>query len=487
MDKDNSAVSFDDIILSKQKDLSDQNVKLWGGLFAALLLCVAVYFSYGFFSAIDISPSAAVVDGVVPANEAVPTTAEDNDDARQQFKTMLSAFEVDVQPLLDSPELIGWDRKRVNAIANVKNQSLSHFSKSEYAESVMFLDNAKTEAATLIQDWNAAFTAKLNDAQAAFDANEINQALLSITQALKIKPSAANALELKQRISVYPEIQKLLNAVKIAKAENNPEKQIEFLEKILLLDSKQEQVALDLTQLKAQVTASKFQAYINDGLRLVSQGKLEQARATYNNAKSIYSDRPELKVLADKISQLQDNDSIADTHHRIANLKASDDWSAILALVNSAGNKYPNDEVIADHKKLAVTVLDLRNQAASYLSRPERLADQNVKAHALAFIRQASPSLIYSSGLAADIKAISDQIDSRAVTYPVTILSDGNTHITIVKTGIIGEVKTKTINLADGSYDVVGSRVGYKTKQLTLKVGSGLSNQLTMVCDERVR
>jgi hypothetical protein len=478
MDKGNFTSSIDNLILSKQQSLSNRNIKIGGVICVCLIVVFSIYLSFQYFVGVEESTSKDL-------NEAAEIV--NTDEMRQHFKGMLSDFEIKVQPLLDDSELANWSIEKVESSIGLKNKSISHFSKGKYAEALVLLEKSQEDVLTLNQDWNAALSQKVALSQTAFDLKEINKALLFITQALNIKSTDPDALQLKQRISVNPEVQKLYNLVNVAKVENKPVKQVDLLERILFLDDKQTEAAAELEKVKAQVLDERFQGYINSGLLLASQNKLSRARGAYSNAKSIYSQRPELGVLADKIAQLQENYSISQIHKNIKTLKYNDDWIGVLELVNDALKTYPNDEVVLENRKLAGIILVLRNEAATYLNKPERLSDLNVQNHALDFIKQAVSHIRFSAGLASDVKAIAEHIDSRSAKHSVIIVSDGYTHITILKTGIVGETMSKTINLPAGVYEVVGSRKGYKTKQLTLNVGSGYSNQLTMVCDERIR
>jgi hypothetical protein len=69
----------------------------------------------------------------------------------------------------------------------------------------------------------------------------------------------------------------------------------------------------------------------------------------------------------------------------------------------------------------------------------------------------------------------------------VTITSDNDTYIKVLGVGLVGEVKTKTIQLKPGTYRIEGSREGYRSTIQEIVVSPSDTNlSVHVVCTEKV-
>jgi hypothetical protein len=107
-----------------------------------------------------------------------------------------------------------------------------------------------------------------------------------------------------------------------------------------------------------------------------------------------------------------------------------------------------------------------------HLARPDRLASETVAQEAeraLARARDTSPSARLSQRMA----ALEQALVAARVTYPVRLVSDGHTEVTVLRVGPQGKLTDKEIRLRAGTWSVVGSRRGYRDVRHEVVVAAG--------------
>jgi len=406
--------------------------------------------------------------------------------AREMFKEALSHYESNIQPLLENLEIKNWDQESVSAALETKKLAINSFAQGAYASALQQLQDSSEKAISLKEQMDDAFEGKYAEALAAFLEENISRARLALGQALNIKSTEPKALNLQSQIDVYPQIAKLYKQLDVARVENNLNKQIALLSKIIALDPDRNDALTALNSAKHLRLELEFQRYVDTGLRHLANGDFEAADRAYSNAQRIFPNRTELQVLANKLNRTEHEYTLDAVHEQLAALKAADDWLGISQLVTDAEVYFPSNLVIAEFKEAANEILRLRKEAAGYINQPHRLADSNIQSHAKKFIKESLPYLSKSPALSKDIRIIGDYIDGYSAKFPVTIVSDNKTHIVVKGTGIVGKTRQKIIQLPVGNYVVEGSCTGYRTKQVKLFVSNNQLNQILVVCDERI-
>ncbi|WDE05846.1 hypothetical protein SG34_002615 [Thalassomonas viridans] len=484
MDQSNSQApaspSPDEAIIAAQKAESRNTIKLF---IIALVLLVAAALIYLVVQNIgsENSGSSGETEPV-----AVQVTPEELSQAREAFKSALAEFEAEIQPMLDNDELLNWDKKAVAETLMVKETAIADFAQGGYSTALQQLTEASGQGQALKQAWDQAFEAGLSEAMAAFDREEISQAQLALNQAMKIKPSEPRGHVLQAQLDAFPQVARLFKQFDIAVTENNLGKQISILEDILRLDGTRTDVQEALDRAKQQRQEQLFQGHIETGLAQVAAGDFTVANDAYSRAQAIFPGRPELKLLEKKLGREKSRYTLAAVHTRLEKFQKQDDWASIARLVADAEPHFPVDAQLLQLKEDAGNILALRKEAADYIARPQRLADSNVQSYAEQWIRKAVPYLSKSEGVARDVEVISQHIKTFTTKFPLTIFSDNKTHITVLRHGVVGKTKEKTIHLPAGEYTLEASRKGYRSKVLKVTVNNQQNNQVTLVCDERI-
>ena len=82
---------------------------------------------------------------------------------------------------------------------------------------------------------------------------------------------------------------------------------------------------------------------------------------------------------------------------------------------------------------------------------------------------------------------MNDWLARADVPVPVALQSDNLTHVTIYRVGALGAFAQRSLELAPGSYTVVGTRPGYRDVRREINVMPGAAPQPVVIrCEDRI-
>jgi hypothetical protein len=171
-------------------------------------------------------------------------------------------------------------------------------------------------------------------------------------------------------------------------------------------------------------------------------------------------------------------------HTRVAALIEADQWQQALSVIEQGLSRYSKDAKLLNSREQTMRILQAQRSFDSFIGRPERLSDMAIRQAAQDTLAQAIVLLPSSASLAKSAQNLAMLIDSYSVKVPVTVESDNNTHISVIGTGIVGKVVSKTIELSPGKYTLEGKREGYRSKRLSIEVKSNTPMTVSLVSDE---
>ncbi|MFT6103056.1 MAG: tetratricopeptide (TPR) repeat protein [Granulosicoccus sp.] len=445
-------------------------------------------------SLIDKASIAGEVNTVAPVDRSLVDSAA----ARKAFQQQLVAFDAKHAQAFTHPDFLQWFTVnnelakegliKKEEVTSSKEKALTLFAASAYQDAINMLKQTDDTATALVQSWHQAYEDKLQQAQLAYDNENIKPAELYLNQALAIKPTEARGISLQQQLRSYPRVAALLQALNVAKVENNLQKQADTLKKIIAEDNTRTEWVEELSAVSQQLNDLTFKQAIKQGINAIEQRDIRQAKAAYQRAKVIYPQRSEVRTLQVKITQQQTSNNIQTALNKAEKASQADDWQSVLMIAQAAG---VTNAKLQAYQKTAQGVLQAQRLAANYLSRPERLQDQNIRAQAKSFVTNNIVTTLKSPTFAAQLQQLSETIDAASREKNVRISSNGKTDIWVLGVGHVGEIKEKTIRLKPGSYTLEGRCAGYRNKQLAITVSSNstvnsTNSPIHMVCDERI-
>lgn len=454
-------------------------VKLLASAGVLAVVAVAAIWLVPHFSGPAAPPAPAT-----PATAKVPVLGEAG---RQQLQQQLNDAEQRLQAIEQNADQAGWQPARLASLQADRDAAFRAYSHSDYAKAQQAVRRLHSDLDGFEQDYTKAYEQAFAAAKAAFVQQDMHNAQAHNHRALAIRSDYAPALALAPRIAAYPKVARLYEAARIAKVENNPDKQIAALTQLLDLDPAQPAARDQLTALQTQRKEAAFSRALAQAINAMEQGRLAQASSLAAEAASLFPQRAELSALRRQIEQAQAAQGLAKTEQQVTTFAQADEWQTVKLLAGKGLAAYPASEVLQNALRNSDRILASHQQLTGYLQRPDRLADANIRQKAVNAISQTHSITHLSPSLQAQVDQLEQAIDKYNAPVPVTVRSDARTHIRVLGVGIVGTVDEKQISLKPGTYQFEGSREGYRSKIVSVEVPAGQTDLVvSLVCDEQV-
>lgn len=411
-------------------------------------------------------------------------TDEQQAQFREQFKQALTEFEIELQPKLDQIASANWQVSRLTELANLKQKVLSKFAQGEFVETKRFSESLLEQTRLLITQWQNQTQSHLDDARAVFAKKDIPQAQLNLNKALALMPEHLQALSLQQRIQAFTLIDTLQIDLQVAKVERNLPRQMEILREIVNLDPTLSHHVEDLTAVQSAYQQQQLTQALANAEQALNSDKLTKAQGYIEQAQRLSPNSKGAKAMANKIKQTKARQSLTSINQNLESLVQADGWQDVLQLSTQALSRYPNDNKLLDYKNRANKVLTAQQSLKLFITQPERLAEEKIREVAKKRIQLAVTTSLWSSNLQQQISQVAETIDQYSDPVAITVKSDGNTFLTVVGVGQVGEVVEKAIQLTPGKYVLQGRRLGYRNKRMEFVVAAQQTQTLILICDE---
>lgn len=440
----------------------------------------------GIYIVAQVTSQEASAEKVVQAQQNTTLTAQQVEVYRNQFKQALTQYEINIQPEIDKILLSQWETSRANDLNFMKETALSAFAKGAYLQAKQEYEELLVASETLIDDWQQQTQTYINTARAHFEQEQIPQAQIELNKAFELMPTNSQAIELQTRISAHAEVATLLKELTVAKIENNLPKQIDLLSDIVQLDPARNDLSEDLQTAKTTYDTKLLKEALDNAEKALNNNQLEQAQRFINSAKLIKADSKGAQRLQASLNNKQSNLALAEIKTKLQALASQDSWEQVDSMAKANLSKFPNDAELFDYSQQASQILSAKRSLNSFISRPERLADENIRQAASNAISKAFGPSLSSPSLQSQIEQLAAQIEQYEVEVPVTISSDNETYIIVVGVGHVGKHKEKIVSLKPGKYILEGSRDGYRSKRSEITVKANQPLSVSLVCNERI-
>ncbi|MCK5778790.1 MAG: hypothetical protein KAH11_08365 [Rhodospirillales bacterium] len=413
--------------------------------------------------------------------------AVNTEELRQRFKTDLGTFEDSISPIVEAPGFKQWDPAGFNEIQSKKDAAISAFSTANYAPALAKIEAATTQATSLIAQRDTEFEAAIKAAAEHLETDDFEQGSIEIAKALRIMPSSQDAIDLKTKIDSLPEVLAAVEKAAIARTENNLELELEHLAAAMELDPDRPGVSERHAEVAGQLKEERFATLIERGLNSIERRDLEGAQASLKTARTIFPSKSELKLFATRIESLRKELAAERFIAEAVEASKKDDWVTAEKLFKDAGKVLPDNKDATDGALLASTINGYDLELTRHLQAPDRLSSSNVSEIVTDLIANAEVYSAFSPSLAKQTAALKTLQAAYSSPVHITVLSDGETKVTVRGVGIVGNNKVKVIQLKPGKYKFEGARPGFQSKIIDLEVAPGAESlSVTVVCDERI-
>jgi len=488
-----AALTSEDIVLEEKIEearlrSARRRKQMTIGLFAALGLCalVVIGLSYFEFPAKKNVQVAKKNISVVVSKEEGPSEDE-TEKVRDECKEILRQYENELEPRLQAGNVESWNRDGFFEVNALKKKALLLFSSGDYRNALDTLKLLKAETVEILKERDQLFEENLETAASFLAEDLYDEAKLHIEKSLMIVPQSPEALELQQKIEKLSDILPLLNEVKVARLENDLQKEYDFLQQVLSITPDRGEGAERLKMLEELLKNQKFDAHISAGFAAIEKRQVEEARYNYREAGKVDSEREELTLLSGQLLALEKSLRVRQAVRQAEQAIRRDDWQQARNNFARAAEDAPGNQTVIEGLRRADQILGLQARFSEYFRNPYRLANNDVRNEAEKTLMQAGVSSEYSFSIKRQSEELGELIVKLNRLISVTVISDNKTYVSVRSVGRVGTVFQKKIQLKPGNYTFEGALDGFKSKLVKVLIPYDQDDfTVRVMCDEPI-
>jgi tetratricopeptide (TPR) repeat protein len=333
----------------------------------------------------------------------------------------------------------------------------------------------------------AQLAAALAAGSAALERGDVVEATARFQLAQRIEPGNAAAARGLARGATAEQVRVVVADALRLEGAGQAEAAIAGFRKALQLDPDARAARDGLARLAARGTATAHEAAIARGLAAQSRGDLGAARASFNEALRLRPDSAEAREGLAQLERAAGDEALAGLLARAESAERAERWRDALASYREALGANPNLLPAQRGLERVEPRAQLEAELESYLSRPERLFSQEVRAAARTTVRGVAALPAPNDVLRQQSARLTELLSAAETPVKVALASDNLTSVTIYRIGQLGAFDRREMELLPGRYTVVGTRSGYRDVRREVTVLPGRApGTVEIRCEEPI-
>ncbi|HEX7013243.1 MAG TPA: protein kinase, partial [Steroidobacteraceae bacterium] len=366
-----------------------------------------------------------------------------------------------------------WGGEEYERVKSELAKADEEFEAREYVAAADRLATLDPLLTTLEQRAAEVLKRELQAGALALEQGRSEDARAAFELAAKIEPGNQVAARGLKRASTLDEVLGLLARAERLEKEGQKHEAIEEFRKALALDSEARRASEGIARIEAQLASDAFASAMARGFSALAQRDYSGARSAFEAARKIRPDAPEIAQALRQIEQEQRTGVIAAKLEAAREHESSERWADALKEYRAA---LELDPTVADAQEGVTRVTpraQLNEQLELYLTQPERLFSQPVRAAAAQALERARAIPNPGPVLTRQVATLSEWLARAEVPVKVALESDNLTSVTIYRVGQLGTFSQRSLELVPGTYTVVGTRPGYRDVRRQIQVLPG--------------
>jgi hypothetical protein len=406
--------------------------------------------------------------------------------AKQEAEELRSAIDTRLQQLRERA-VDQWGGAELKQADDALAAGDKNFAEREYAAAVKEFGSVEPLLTTLEKRAPQVLAAQLSAGAKALEDGRSADARTAFELAGKIEPKNAAAARGLKRAPTLDEVLALVSRAEGLEKEGNAPASSETFHKALALDSEAPRAAAGLARVSARVAGDAFAGAMARGFAALSKADYTQARSAFDAAGKVRPSAPEVAQALKQVEQEDRTRIIAAKLETARGLESKEQWDdalkeyrAVLQLDSTVA--FANDGVARSTPRA-----ELNGQLEIYLTQPERLFSAPVRIGARQTLQRAKTIANPGPVLQQQIAKLSDWVARADVPVQVALQSDNQTLVTIYRVGDLGAFEQRSLQLAPGSYTVVGTRPGYRDVRREINVVPGAALPPVVIrCEDKI-
>ncbi len=380
-----------------------------------------------------------------------------------------------------------WGGEEIKRIGDELAAGDKDFAAREYITAVQHFKATEPLLTTLEKRAGEVLTAQLAIGTKALGEGRAADARTAFELAGKIDSKNQAAARGLKRAGTLDQVLALVTSAEQMEKEGNASAAADIFRKALALDGEASRATEGLARVNARLSGDAFASAMARGFAALSQSKYSEARSAFDAANRVRPNSPEVAQALKQIEQEERTRTIAAKLDSAHDLESKERWAdalqeyrAVLQLDSTVA--FANEGVARVAPRA-----ELNQQLEMYLTQPERLFSVPVRNAARETLQRAAAINPAGPVLKRQTQTLSEWLSRADVPVHVALQSDNLTQVVIYRVGELGAFQQRSLELAPGSYTVVGTRPGYRDVRREINVVPGATLEPVVIrCEERI-
>jgi tetratricopeptide (TPR) repeat protein len=252
------------------------------------------------------------------------------------------------------------------------------------------------------------------------------------------------------------------------------------------LDPLSQEARAGFERMKTTIAEEKFQGMMSWGLKAFAADDYDLARVHLQEAKRFRPNRKEVDDALEMVAEGIRLRRIKALEQQAGTAERAEDWPAARKAYLQVLEIDQNIAFAQEGRERVERRITLMTQLDHYLARSQLLVTPQGREAVNLVISDAEAVKDPGPKLKKAYEALNTLVRQANTEVKMTLLSDGQTEVTVYKVGKFGALTTKMLELLPGVYTVLGQRDGFKDVRHSLKLEPGTAEvRLEVICTER--
>jgi tetratricopeptide (TPR) repeat protein len=340
------------------------------------------------------------------------------------------------------------------------------------------LDKALTEIESRRQ---AALAAQISEGKRALTAGEFENSRQAYETALRIEPGNQEATEGLARVATASGVVPTLVDAENAEHAKDLAKAQSLFADVLQRNPGNVTATEGLARVKRAAADNAFNAEFGAGLAALNAGRLAEARSHLEKARQMRPDSTEVGAALQRAADTGSGRSLAELEQRAARFASEERWSEALAIYDDVLSRDPSLQFAIDGRAAVAPRAELGGRLQALIDRPERLAEEPVRAEAQRLLNQAAALPRQGPVIRSQVSRLELLLPTFNQPVMLSLESDNATEVAIQRVGYFGAFDRREVSLKPGKYTVTGKRAGFRDVRREITVAPGQGEQTIVI------
>jgi tetratricopeptide (TPR) repeat protein len=340
------------------------------------------------------------------------------------------------------------------------------------------LDKALTEIEARLQ---AALAAKISEGARALTAGEFENSRQAYETALKIEPGNTEATEGLGKVAAASGVVPTLADAENAENAKDLAKAQTLFADVLKRNPGNVAATEGLARVRRAMSDNQFNAEFGAGLAALNAGRLPEARSHLEKARQMRPDSAEVGAALQRAADTGSGRSLAELEQRAARMASEERWTEAQAIYDEALGRDPTLVFAIEGRAAVAPRAELGKRLQALIDRPERLAEEPVRAEAQRLLAQADAIPKKGPVIRSQVSRLELLLPTFNQPVMLALESDNATEVAIQRVGFFGAFERREVTLKPGKYTVTGKRAGFRDVRREITVAPGQSEQTIVI------